>query len=162
MLCAGWAPCRPAKFAAATPTSSSTNWSPPHTANIRRVGFRRRCGGVISCSASEEEPDTACCQREREREGELPLVERVLPLQTVNVEHKEKTKRRLDLLLEVVTRGKGWKHTLRFGVSSRAPKFNQHREKVLISLPQRCENSAQGTAVSKRSSSPLLIFTPKR
>lgn len=46
VFCAGWAQCPPAKFAAATPTSSSMNWPPPRTANIRRVGFR----GAISCT----------------------------------------------------------------------------------------------------------------
>lgn len=64
-FCAGWAQCPPAMFAAATPTSSSTNWPPPQTANIRRVGFRR-CRGVISCARlglKMEWDDTACCER---------------------------------------------------------------------------------------------------
>lgn len=44
VFCTGWAPCPQARFAAATPTSSSTSWPRPHTANIRCVGCRRRGG----------------------------------------------------------------------------------------------------------------------
>lgn len=47
--CAGWALCPPAKFAAAAPTSSSTNWPRPHISNIRRVGSEHR-RGVTSCT----------------------------------------------------------------------------------------------------------------
>lgn len=57
---AGLARCPPVRFAAATPTSSSTSWPPPRTANISHVGCRDR-HGAMSCT--QEGAGLACCKR---------------------------------------------------------------------------------------------------
>lgn len=71
VFCAGWAPFPPARYGPATPTSSSTNWPPPHTANTRRVDYE---------TADEQETGLYwASQRRRPVEKELHLVERFLP-----------------------------------------------------------------------------------
>lgn len=153
---AGWAQCPPVRSAAATPTSYSTSWPPPHTANIRRVGFRN-CEGVISWTK------LGLKMRARLPAGrKRQLVERVLPLQTVNVEHKDMLLRKINTLwpsFQGGFEGKGWmwKHIWTSSWAHKCKWNWSDTDKIGLPLSKKkCRNLAQGSAESKCLFSVLL------